>query len=165
MSTRIASSENARCATRQPGPSTAWLAIQDYLPADQQQNPPNTPLIRKLEVWPPVRRLEFNTDRRRGTFSTKKSINIAAAFVFVTGDETSLPCSKCAARDGVFSQCIVAPGQVQDDVNGACANCIYQGRTKHCSLLVGFRTSESSIPSCKCSSDINPSNEKGLNKY
>jgi hypothetical protein len=149
VNTRAAKSRKARHTTRKAGlPSSAWLVIRDHLPTELQAKAPNTPLGRKLEDLPPLRPLEFNANRRRGTFAAKKLIDIAAAMVFVTGKKASLPCGKCAAGDGVFSQCIIVPEPAYDEVSGACANCIYQGRTKQCSRRLQFQTSKYS---CKYS--------------
>ncbi|KAF7516215.1 hypothetical protein G7054_g14249 [Neopestalotiopsis clavispora] len=106
------------------------------------QNTPSSPIpstgyVPSLLPLPIKRSLVFNKDAP--VYFERKTQDISALIIQITGAEAPEPCARCSEGRGPFSGCIVvspdAPVQVRNQVT-SCANCFYKGNQSRCSGLV-----------------------------
>ncbi|KAI0112467.1 hypothetical protein GGR51DRAFT_42262 [Nemania sp. FL0031] len=121
-----------------PQPPTAWEAVCHKYP-----DLPKTPDIsiiglsaQPLVRLPCCRPLEDNP-RKKKLFSTKRTSNVKAALVQVTGVQHPLEtsCLKCRKGLGLWTGCITAPPPHNNALRGSCANCFYNGTGSKCTFV------------------------------
>lgn len=126
---------------RPPKEENAWQVLCKTYP-DIKQNPcelPPDPFLRLLGTTVPK-----NSLQRRGKqpFSTKRGMqNIRAALVQLCGNavpEESC-CTGCFRGNGHWWGCVITPSipGLPEILEGACANCYYNGRGVFCSFRRG----------------------------
>ncbi|KAI0842376.1 hypothetical protein F5Y06DRAFT_292302 [Hypoxylon sp. FL0890] len=117
---------------------TAWQATLEALPDDLKHiRFPRHPLAHALAEFPTLRSIEWNPNRRRGSFKPRESIDFCSMMIYVTGQLSPNPCRNCRLGHGPFAHCIVAPSKVLALSalrvhKHACANCTYQFQQKKC---------------------------------
>lgn len=85
-----------------------------------------------------VKRPAQNNTNRSSVFnisSGRRSQNILALFVQLSGQKPALRCRQCREGNGLWSECVVSTHPAaQNSTRGACANCYYHGRGSKCSF-------------------------------
>ncbi|ETS87817.1 hypothetical protein PFICI_01645 [Pestalotiopsis fici W106-1] len=109
------------------------------------QNTPSSPIpstgyVPYLLPLSVQRSLVFN--HKAPVYFERKTQDISALIIQITGVDAPEPCTKCKEGRGPFSGCVVispdAPLQVRKHVT-SCANCFYKGNQSRCSGLVEWR--------------------------
>ncbi|KAF3483348.1 uncharacterized protein GIQ15_02672 [Arthroderma uncinatum] len=137
--------------TRPPTPPHRYRGIDGVCVSEYISTFQNNRLLtvkRKFEVLPGsrvTRNMKRMPERRPITwrspdgFFNAKPINTTsqnnAIINYSRGREAAEPCTKCAAGNGPFAQCIVGADRANfQDGKGACASCIWSHQATSCSL-------------------------------
>jgi hypothetical protein len=103
---------------------------------------PNSTALKHLLALPRRRDVQFNTHRRRSEFVEGGTRDIAAMVIQVTGEQASIPCTRCRKGKGPFQGCVVASEHAHPKAKTrypCCANCLFGGKKLHCSLIQRMR--------------------------
>ncbi|KAH8752296.1 hypothetical protein F5883DRAFT_577052 [Diaporthe sp. PMI_573] len=77
--------------------------------------------------------------KRAAAFSLKKTQNVLALFIQISGESSRRRCRTCRQGHGLWAECVVTDHpDVDRTTQGACANCYYNGLGSKCSFRENY---------------------------
>lgn len=93
----------------------------------------STKLLKSIEAFPSVRRIPWREGQElsQSHMDSETRTQEKGAFLLVTrGDIQPRSCTRCAAGNGKFSECVALEALFQ----GSCASCVFAHKASECSL-------------------------------